>query len=433
MIYDLAIIGGGPAGYSAALEAIKYGLLVVVFEGELLGGTCLNRGCIPTKFLAHSAELFSTAKNNNRYGISIRDVCIDFSVTMEQMNQIIQKSRGNLTSLLEQKRINIIYGQARAIDTNTIECQGQIYNAKNLLIATGSKASAPIVDGAYSSDDTLKLDSIPKRVKILGGGVVAVEFANIFNKLGCEVTISIRGERILRKWDKEIAVSVTQSLKGHGVTIFTKCSTDDFIAGDYDFVLSAAGRTPRVDGIEIPGLEFDSFNAIITDELGRTNLEHVFAAGDVVSGSPMLAHVGMNQGKIVARYIAGKKVLQPSAVPSCIYYNPEIASVGITEAIAKERGIEVIIGKKNMVSNARTMIATEERNFIKIVADKHTHKILGAQLMCERATDIVSELVIIINEEITVEEVLNAVYPHPSFSETILDVMEAILEKANGV
>lgn len=433
MIYDLVIIGGGPAGYSAALEAVKYGLSVILFEKEQLGGTCLNKGCVPTKILTHSAEIYSQIRNSSKYGIASENAKIDFSVTTKQMNGIVEQLRDNLRTLLQQKKIEIVAGRAGIKDPHTVECQNTRYVTKNILIATGSEAAEPLLKESFGSDETLRLERIPNKIKIIGGGVAAVEFANIFNKFGSDVTIAIRGERILRKWDKELAVSISQSLKKQGVKIITKCTEKDFSDGEFDIIISLVGRIPRLNGIDNLSITLDNNKAIITDEFGRTNIENIFAAGDVVSGSPMLAHIGMEQGRRIARYIAGEAVSNPSVIASCIYMSPEIATVGFTEAEAKANGIETITGKQNMASNARTMIAMEERNFIKVVADRSSHKIIGAQLMCNRASDIVSEFVVAINNGLTIENIRDSVHPHPSFSEAIIDVMNIMIERANGL
>jgi dihydrolipoamide dehydrogenase len=432
-MYDLAIIGGGPAGYSAALEAIKYGLSVVLFERELIGGTCLNRGCVPTKFLAHVAELYDNANNSARYGICHSGtIDLDFNATQQEMNDTVSKLRDGLAQLLEKNNVEIINGEAIIQDIGVIRCKGILYEATDILIATGSTQAKPIVENAVSSDDILKMDKIPDSALIIGGGVVAVEFAYILNKLGCRTTIMIRGERILRKWDKELAISVSSILKKSGIDILTKCTEEDYCRCDYEVVLSVAGRIPQRIGMEKISVTVDDNDAIYIDNQGRTSMPHIYAAGDVVSGSLMLAHAAMEQGRNVARIIANKRT-SSSVVAECIYISPEVASVGMTEAAAKEEGIDVVTGKVNMVSNARTLIETDNRSFIKIVVDKITHEIIGAQLMCRRASDIASEFVVVINNKITVEKLKESVHPHPSFSEAIFDVLDVLDSKLNGI
>jgi len=247
------------------------------------------------------------------------------------------------------------------------------------------------------------------------------------------VTIAIRGDRILRKWDKELAVSITQTLKKKGVKIKTKCTPDDFKEGEYDCVLSVVGRTPELYGINANQIATDSNGAIIVNKDGCTNKRNIYAIGDVVSGSTMLAHIAMEQGRRVIRSISGKSDDADIIVAECIYINPEVASVGLTESDAKEKAVNYVVGKVNMLSNARTLISTEDRSFIKVLADKDNGKIIGAQLMCERASDIASEFVVAIRNGLTVEDVIASTHPHPSYSETIIDVMYAILEKMDDI
>lgn len=431
MMYDLAIIGGGPAGYSAAFEAIKYGFSIIMFEKELLGGTCLNRGCIPTKFLARSAELFSKSKDSEEYGIISENIMLDFSKTSAQMQNTISCLRNNLVGLLQQNRIEIVNGYAAVTGLNSIVCNDISYEAKNIIIATGSVYESPIVPEALSGDDVLMLNRIPQRVKIIGGGVVAIEFAYIFNQFGSDVTICIRGERILKKWDKELAISVSQNLKRQGIKIVPKCEEQVFSDGEYDFIMSATGRRPFYNNDNF-SIALDEKGAIIVDQNGRTSQPNVYAAGDVISGSSMLAHIAMEQGRNVVRHIAGKEVSR-SVIASCIYLSPEVATVGLNEAEAKDLGIDVVTGKVNMASNAMTQICTDKRCFIKIVAERSTHQIIGAQLLCERASDISSEFVVAINNNLTVEEFIKSVHPHPSFSEAIQDALSAIEEKLNEI
>lgn len=432
-MYDLAIIGGGPAGYSAALEGVKLGLSIVLFEESQLGGTCLNRGCVPTKFLAHIGEVYARSKNSEDYGIVCENVNLDYEKVYEKKEQVVSQLRDDLEKLLLNNKITIVIGSAQMLDCQNIKCDNTIYQAKNILIATGSNSQKPFVEGAITSDQLLKLKEVPKSIKIIGGGVVAVEFAHIFNLLSSEVILSIRGERILRKWDKEIAIGLTQNLKKRGIVIRTKCSIEQMQQKETEIILSAVGRVPNLKGIELSLVELDKSGAIIVSEHFQTKVPNVYAVGDVISNSPMLAHTAMEQGKIVANIIAGKPEKQEASIINCIYTEPEIASVGLTESQAKEKGIAIISAKQNLRSNARTLISSNARNFIKIIADAQSYQILGAQLMCERASDIVAELALAIDNKMTIDEINKSVRPHPSFCEAVTDVVEALLEKIHEI
>ena len=432
MMYDLAVIGGGPAGYSAALEGISLGLSVILFEKDLLGGTCLNRGCVPTKHLAHTADLYTQMKISDIYGISAEDVTVDFETVMKRKQDIVLRLRNGLEQMMLQKKIEIVSGEAKIIQTGKIFCSGRVYETANILIATGSSPADSLINGAITSNELLELDYIPKTLTILGGGVVAVEFAHIFSSLGTKVTLCIRGERLLRKWDRELAIGITQNLKKQGVNVMTKCSLEQMECQEADVVLSAVGRVPNVGGIFDESLGIVLNNGIIVDESGWTGVPRIYAAGDVISGSCQLAHMGMEQGKRVARHIAGWVLPETATVVSCIYIHPEVATVGMDEAEAKSKGINIITGKQIMYSNARTMISGGERGFIKLIAKAGTLELIGAQLMCERAGDIAAELALAINKKITVRDLLVSVRPHPSFCETVTEAVANLLEKCQG-
>ena len=428
-MYDLAIIGGGPAGYSAALEGVRLGLSIILFEKNELGGTCLNRGCVPTKFLSHVAKIRTEMDIAIENGISFTETQIDFHKTMARKAEIISTLRNGLTQQMIRKKIQITQGTASIRERNKISCNGTEFETKNILIATGAVPVKPFIARAISSEEMLELDEIPKKLHILGGGSVAVEFACIFRALGSDVTISIRGERILQKWDKEIAVSLTQSMKQKGIRIQTKTNFETLQIENDAVILSAMGRIPNLEGLDNTYFDVGPRNGIITDVFGMTKTAGIFAAGDVVEGSPQLAHIGMEQGRQVARLIAGVAVTKPSAIVKTIIASQEIASVGLTEQEAKNKGIKVITAKQNLYSNARTIIATKERGFIKVVADLETKKIIGAQLICERAGDIVAELALAINHNLSPEDMLVSIRPHPSYCEAITDVMMLLLEK----
>ena len=433
MIYDFAILGGGPAGYSAAFEAVKLGLSVILFEKQELGGTCLNRGCVPTKFLAHTAELYYQAYNSSEYGIISEKPVLDYLVANEKKDKIVSELRSGIEQSMKLKKIEVVNGYAEISDSRHITCDGETYEAKNILIATGSIPAVPLAKDAVTSDEILELKSLPKSVKIIGGGVIAAEFAHIFSLLGVEVTIAIRGERILRKWDKEIAVALTHNFKKRGIKILTNQTPKLLSEKTADIILSAAGRKHNLCGVNTSLIETDESGGIIVDCSFRTKTENIFAAGDVISKSRMLAHTAMEQGKTVARIAAGKESGIPSAVVECIYTSPEVASVGFTEVEAKENCVQFVSAKSNMRSNARTLISGLDRSFIKLLADKNTRKIIGAQFFCDRASDIADELALAINHGFTVEDLLKAARPHPSFCEAITDAAEVLSEKLNEI
>lgn len=435
MKYDLAIIGGGPAGYSAALEAIQYGLHVIVFEYDQLGGTCLNRGCVPTKYLEHTGRLYQQVVHGTERGIMIDGSCLDYGQALTGMNQRVRELRDGLRDLFERSGIRYVDQMAEARmnepgESFTIICKGEEYEADHVLIAAGSVPKESPVAGVPDIGCLLSMNELPRKVKIIGGGVTAVEFANILRMLGTEVTLCLRSGRILKKWDRELAVSAEQLLKKRGICIRTDCTPEDLASKEEDtMILSAVGRRANRMGTTELDLDEDEQGAILTDPDGCTNIPNVYAAGDVVSGSPMLAHTAMEQGKRIARKIAGRDPGNVSAAAKCIYLDPDIVSVGLTEAEAKSQGYEVVTGKQNMRSNAVTMILTDDRCFIKLTADRKERRLLGVQMMCMHAVELAGEFVLAINQKIDIDDLAGILHPHPSCSEAITDAVDALIKK----
>lgn len=429
-MFDVAIIGSGPAGYSAAFEAIRYGMSTVLFEYDSVGGTCLNRGCVPTKYLLHVARKYQDAKSSDD-GIKFQTLEIDYKKTRSKMEELICSLRTGLSENLKKSGIELVFGKAVIKGSGVIDCNGKKYEVKNIIIATGSVSKPPLVPGALTSDDILNMDCIPDKIHIIGGGTIAVEFAEIYSMLGSDVSISIRGERILRDWDKEIAIGMTQSMKKKGVTINKGCDILSMSIPDDVIVMSAVGRKANLPMVEMDLYDIGAHGGIIVDKNYQTKTKAIFAAGDVIEGSVQLAHSAMDQGRQIVRYIAKRNAHKEAAVIKCIYPNQEIASVGFTETEAREQGIDSIVAKQTMFANARTAISTEERGFIKVVASKIDGKILGAQLMCEYAGEIIAEFAMAIDQGMTVFDMLRTVRPHPSYCESLQDVLRTLEDKLN--
>lgn len=424
-MYKIAIIGGGPAGYSAAFEAVRYGFSVLLFEMDELGGTCLNRGCVPTKYLSHVAELYSNINESKRYGIGVEPTGLDYEKTVAESENIVSKLREDLTNNLLQSEITIVKGKAKLLDETHISCNGEVFEAEHIIIATGSKNTDKPFTECINTDELLSLKHLPDKLIILGGGVSAVEFADIFSRLGVRIDIYIRGKRILRKWSKEIAASISSVLKKNGVKIYTEANFAD-IDKSSATVLSVLGRKPNLEGIDEGLVGIADNGGIVVDEYYRTKTKNIFAVGDVTENSAQLAHVAMEEAKQVVRLIAGETV-KKSAVVQCIYTMPEVAVVGLSESEAKEAGIDYISAKQTMYSNARTVIGSTDRGFIKIIADKNTEKIIGAELMCERASDMVGELALAINNGITVSELEGSTRAHPTFYEAVTEALAKLI------
>lgn len=427
-MFDIAIIGGGPAGYSAAFEATRYGMSVVLFEYDNVGGTCLNRGCVPTKYLLHIARKYQDAKNTDD-GIVFQSLEMDYGKTKSKMDSVITSLRTGLSENLNKSGIEVVYGNAAIKGSGVIDCNGKEYYSKNIIIATGSITKPPLVSGALTSDDALNMDHIPDKVHILGGGTTAVEFAEIYSMLGSSVKISIRGERILRSWDKEFSVGLSQSMRKKGITINKGCDILSMSFPDDEVIISATGRVANTPSVEVGLFDIGANGGIVVDKKLETKTKGIFAAGDVIDGSVQLAHTAMDQSRQIVRYIAKGIEPKESCVIKCIYLDQEIASVGLTEAEAKEKGIDSSVAKQTMYANARTIISTEERGFIKVVASKTDGKILGAQLMCENAGEIIAEFAMAIDQGLTASEMLKSVRPHPSYCESLQDVLRTLEDK----
>lgn len=452
MHYDIAIIGGGPGGYTAAEKAAKAGLQVVLFEQEDLGGTCLNRGCMPTKALLHSAETFAALAHAQDLGVHTQGASYDFAAMHQRKAQVVETLRQGVEKLMKANKITVVHGQACIQKAGVVTCNEETYEVRDILIATGSKVAYPPIPGidlpgVYNSRDMLQGNGQDfSSMVIIGGGVVGVEFASIYRCLGCQVTLLEAADHILPFMDREIAQRLTMILKKQGVTVEAKAMVQriegypDAMTVTYtdkkgaehqitaQGVLAAAGRIANLDGLFGPdfSLELDR-GAVVGDEIGRTSVPHVYVIGDAKARNIQLAHVASAQGENVIADILGKRPpLDMSVVPSCVYTVPEIASVGLTEEKAKADGIAVKTGKYLTGANGKCLIEGTESGYVKLVTDSATGRLLGAQLVCPRATDMVGELTVAIQKGLTAADLAQVIHPHPTFSEMLFGAAEGL-------
>ena len=453
--YQLMVLGAGPGGYVAAIKAAQLGLHTALVEKDLVGGTCLNRGCIPTKTILHSTELLRELREAEKLGIHADNLAFDFNVLHQRKNEVVSQLRSGIEQLVKANQIDLIRGNATILAANKVRVGTLEYTTEHILIATGSEPSLPPIPGlnlpnVVTSDDLLgNPKAFYQRLVIIGGGVIGVEFAGIFAALDCQVSIIEAMDRILPQIDREVSQNLTMIYKKRGIAINTGCRVEKIEQGENglicrfskqdqsfdleaDGVLVAIGRKANTAGLLTAGLDLNlQHGQIPVNDHFETCIPGIYAIGDVVYGSIQLAHLASAQGINAASAIAGLPMpVDSQTVPSCIYTRPEIATVGINADTAKTMGLAVKVGKYSMLGNGKSIIAQADRGFIRIVSDAETGVILGAQLMCERATDMISEFTTAVTNRLTVEQMIRVVRPHPTFNEAASEALEDILGNA---
>jgi len=441
---DIVIIGGGPGGYVAAIRAAQLGARVSLIEKAELGGTCLNRGCIPTKVLYRNAEILNTLKNIKEFGIMVDSYSINVEEIQSRKNTIVDQLVSGVEKLLNANNIEIILGSASIKDKNTVVIfliNGEIreITTKNIIIATGSIPSIPNIPGitlpgVFTSESILKFKEVPNNLAVIGGGVIGMEFAGIFNALGSKVTVIEFLPSILAPVDSDLTKRLSLSLKRKGIDINTNTKVisiekqnEELIvkaegkSGEIIFkadnVLISVGRTPMTLGLNIEGLGIElNRRAIKIDKNYETNIPNIYAIGDV-NGKSMLAHAATHQGKKVAERIMGYIGLHSmEIVPSCIFVFPEIACVGITENEAKESGIEYKTSKFLFGANGKALALGEGEGMVKVIATLD-NTIIGVHIMGPHASDLIHEGNLAINNNMKVDNIASMIHAHPTLSE----------------
>lgn len=453
--YDLVIIGAGPGGYEAAYEAADFGMKVALVEKDLVGGTCLNRGCVPTKTMMHSSDAYRIATQSANIGVSAEDVKADLNRIIDRKCEVSETLREGIMFLLKKKKVDFVAGTAKVTDGHTVEISGNDevseLTAANIMIATGSEPATPPIPGAnlpgvLDSTGLLELrGEIMKDFVIIGGGVIGIEFATIYSDLGTNVTVVEAMDRLLPNMDKELGRSLKMNFKNRGIDTHTNAMVekieerngrlvcfykekDKVQEVEADHILVCTGRRPVTKGVFSEELEEKLLGArgfLQVDDCYRTEIPSIYGIGDAIGGT-MLAHTATAEGRNAVAIMNGKEPeINMNVVAGCIYTSPEIASVGLTQDEAKEAGIDVITKKFPTSANGKTIIEELDRGFIKLVASKEDHTLLGAQLMCGRATDIIGELAVAIANGLTIEEVANTIHPHPTFVEAVCEAARA--------
>lgn len=455
--YDLLVIGAGPGGYVAAIRAAQLGLKTAVAERRDVGGTCLNRGCIPTKSMMHAADLYHETASFDIFGLSAENVSFDMAKIQARKNDVVLKLRSGVEQLFKSGGIAHLAASAAILDPHRVRISpidgSEPYEitVKNILVATGSNPQTPPVEGktlpnVITSDELLSMDTMYEHLIVAGAGVIGMEFASLYNAFGKEVTIMASRDRILPKVDKEVAQNLSMIFKKRGIKIITKArlkkitqeedgklrcwyqNGDDFESVVGDGVLLASGRSANTEGLFGEGfsLEMADNGCIIVDKQFKTSVDNIYAIGDVIPGM-QLAHVASAQGIVVVEQLAGHKPsIELSVIPDCIYTNPEIACTGLTEAEAKEQGIKVKVAKAGMAANGKSLLSQQERGFIKVVYDEENDCIVGAQLMCARATDMINEFSTAIVNKLSKAQMQAVIRPHPTFGEAVTEAVDEL-------
>ena len=456
--YQLIVIGAGPGGYTAALRAAKLGLHTAIVERREVGGTCLNRGCIPTKTLLHASQVYSDAAEGARMGVHAGNISYDMGEIFAYKRSVSDKLRQGIHALLKGAKVDVVEGTAQItapgeVTVTAPDGAAVQYTAERILAATGSVNVRPPIPGlelpgVMTSDELLEGTDKPfESLVIIGGGVIGVEFATFYSNLGCRVTLVEGMANLLPMMDRELGQNLAQILKKKGVEVLTSAMVqslepaegglcvhlrqkDKDVAVTGEKVLCAIGRRAYFDGLFAPEM-MPALNGkrLLVDENYQTSIPGVYAIGDA-SSAVQLAHVAAAQGTdCVERMCGSKGTTDLRVIPSCIYSAPEIAVVGLTEAEAKEQGIPAVSGKCTLFSNARTIIEDPGRCFMKLVGRTDTREIIGAQLMCQHASDMISQISTAMVHHLTAEQLLSVMRPHPSFEEAMAEAVENLISK----
>ena len=450
--YDVAIVGGGPGGYVAAIRAAQLGLKTVLVEKDTaLGGTCLHRGCIPTKTWLHDSEFFHKVLHSEKFAVKLSaPPQIDVELLLKRKNEVIKRMALGLDGLMKKNRVEMLRGWGRLSAGGKLLVDDKPVNAKHVILATGSAPA--LLPGlqvdkrrVFTSDEILEYDAVPKSMVVLGAGAVGMEFASIYNRLGSQVQVVELLDRALPMEDAEVSAEIAKIYKKQGIEVLTSTRMHKVEVGENgvrvqvldpegerwleaEILLSAAGRKPLLEGIglEEAGVAREG-RFIKVDGYMRTSLPNVYAIGDIVP-TAQLAHVASAEGIVAAEHIAGHEThpLNYDKIPSATYCHPEVASVGLTEAKALERGYEVKIGRFPWAALGKAQILGETDGFVKVVADAKYGELLGVHIIGPHATDLIHEACVALSCEATVEELFRTVHAHPTLA-------EGVMEAAHGV
>ncbi|MBI1192361.1 MAG: dihydrolipoyl dehydrogenase [Bacteroidetes bacterium] len=454
MAYDLIVLGSGPGGYVAAIRASQLGLKTAIVEKESLGGVCLNWGCIPTKALLKSANVFEYIKHASDYGISVNEPKAEFDHMIKRSRDVAEGMSKGVQFLMKKNKIDVLMGYGRLqagkkVEVTDAEGKKAVHEAKHVIIATGGRSrELPNLpqDGQkiFGYREAMVLPKKPKSMVVVGAGAIGVEFAYFYNAIGTEVTIVEFMPRLVPVEDEDISRELAKSFKKSGITVMTDASVEKVDTSGKgckvtvktkkgveeltcDVVLSAVGYSPNLEniGLETVGIKHEK-GKVTVDDFYRTNVEGYYAIGDIVKG-PALAHVASAEGIICVEAIAGQHVepLDYGNLPGCTYCSPEIASVGMTEAQAKEAGYEIKVGKFPFSASGKASAAGAKEGFVKVIFDAKYGEWLGAHMIGANVTEMIAEVVTARKLETTGHEIIKSVHPHPTMSEAVMEAAAA--------
>ncbi|MDR1744262.1 MAG: dihydrolipoyl dehydrogenase [Planctomycetota bacterium] len=446
--YDITVIGGGPGGYVAAIKAAKEGKKVCLVDKASLGGVCLNEGCIPTKTLLRTANLLHEIKHAGDFaidGLDANKAVVNMKKLQARREKVIATLVGGVGGLVRGNRITLVAAAAKFVDAHTIEAGGRKITSDYFIIATGSDVFMPPFiaqegkNALITSREALLLDKVPGSIAIIGGGVIGVEFAALLNRLGSRVTVLELLEHIMPMVDPEVSGLAKKRLEQDGVVFKmqakvtkVKDNTVHYELGGKqesvtaDMVLMAVGRVPHTAGLNAEGIgiAFDR-KAIRTDSRLRTNIPNIYCIGDV-NGRVMLAHVASHEGMVAVENICGRDAeMNYDRIPSCIYLDPEIACIGLTEAQAKESGRAIKVGKFKMAGNGKSLVEGDTDGLVKVILDAELGEILGLHMYGKHVTEMISELSVAMTLEATADEIIESIHPHPTVSEAMPEAFMA--------
>lgn len=449
-MYDLVVIGAGPGGYVAAIRAAQLGMKTAIVEKDACGGTCLNYGCIPTKALYKNAEVVDEIARAAEFGVDVKGCSIDMEKVQARKAKIVKTLSGGVEGLLKANKVELVRGAARIPAPGKVEVDGKVLETGKILIASGSKSSKPPIKGidnpgVITSKEALEMDHVPGKIVIIGGGVIGIEFAGIYRAFGAEVTVVEFMPKIIPAVDKEITDRLQKLLEKKGIRFMVGTKVEEISksgsalsvtvdkAGEKsslpcDQVLVSTGRELDIEGLNLDGLgvAYDR-KGVKVDENYMTSVPGIYAIGDVIGGV-MLAHVASEEGKVCVERMAGEDArVDYDLIPSAIFTFPDVASIGLSEEQAKERGLEYEVGKFQFAGNGKALTMNAAEGMMKVIVSKDKQKILGVHIVGPNASDLLAEAAIAMRGEFTVEEAANTMHGHPTLSEAFEEALTLTL------